>query len=257
MLRYLHGTPYYVLNQHMHRHTGVNLDYHIDMYLLGEEFDIPFLRADAAGTFRHEALGLYKEPSFLVAVERILGPEGPAFADQQLAEAALRICADKIEELMTETNFSGHCQQGTLVDESASASLILRLGARITELLGAQAALTQERNLYARLARFNTRPVPDLDYASGLGYHVGNIGWPWQGQIVLPQRVTGPAALNSHPPGPAAAPVPVVPVAPATGVRALWVFFPNLFDLLPVCLLIDILRVRRHFRSLRVKFGTP
>ncbi|KEQ72259.1 hypothetical protein M436DRAFT_28342, partial [Aureobasidium namibiae CBS 147.97] len=112
MLCFIHGTPYTRL--HQRNAVGHNLDFHIDLYLLGEQFDIRTLRYAAATTFFKEAVFFIDTPWFPMAVQRVIGPDAPVMADQYLVEVTVKICIEHIEKLITNERFVEMAHAGEL-----------------------------------------------------------------------------------------------------------------------------------------------
>ncbi|KAK6005370.1 hypothetical protein QM012_008149 [Aureobasidium pullulans] len=135
MLSFIHGTTTY-RKIHQRNALGRNLDFHIDLYLIGEQFDIRSLRYAAADAFFHEAIFLSDTRYFPMAVQRILGPDAPVFADQFLAEVTTKVCIENIETLVKNEHFTEMALAGELVDEEMMTKLFFALGQRVRALSG-------------------------------------------------------------------------------------------------------------------------
>ena len=134
MLCFIHGTTYRKIHQ---RNTlGRNLDFHIDLYLIGEQFDIRSLRYEAADSFFHAAIFLHDTDYFPLAVQRILGPDAPVFADQFLVEVTTKVCIEHIEKLVKNERFTEMAYAGELADDDMMIKLFLALGQRVRDMTG-------------------------------------------------------------------------------------------------------------------------
>lgn len=132
MLSFIHGTTYRKI--HQRNALGRNLDFHIDLYLIGEQFDVRSLRFAAANAFFHEAIFLSDTRYFPMAVQRILGPDAPVFADQFLVEVTIKICIEQIEKLVKNERFTEMAYAGELADEQMMIKLFFALGQRVRDM---------------------------------------------------------------------------------------------------------------------------
>ncbi|KAI4725126.1 hypothetical protein E4T49_07136 [Aureobasidium sp. EXF-10728] len=145
MLCFLHGTEYHKIHQ---RNTlGRNLDFHVDLYLIGEQFDIRSLRLKAAETFFFEANALVDTRWFPMAVQRVLGYEGPVFADPFLIELTIKIIMEKMEYLVKNDRFMEMVKSGELADEDMMIKLFLALGERIRDMSRLDVWVSKEERL--------------------------------------------------------------------------------------------------------------
>ncbi|CAD0107180.1 unnamed protein product, partial [Aureobasidium uvarum] len=147
MLCFLHGTEYHKIHQ---RNTlGRNLDFHVDLYLIGEQFDIRSLRLKAAETFFFEANALVDTRWFPMAIQRVLGPEGPVFADPFLIELTIKIIMEKMEYLVKNDRFMEMVKSGELADEDMMIKLFLALGQRVRDMSRLDVWISKEDRLSA------------------------------------------------------------------------------------------------------------
>ncbi|KAG9601110.1 hypothetical protein KCU77_g2930, partial [Aureobasidium melanogenum] len=145
MLSFIHGNTYRKIHQ---RNTlGRNLDFHIDLYLIGEQFDIRSLRFAAADAFFREGIFLSDTHYFPMAVQRILGADAPVFADQFLVEVTTKICIEQIETLVKNKHFTDMAYAGELADEEMMAKLFLALGQRVRDMSGLDVWRSKEDRL--------------------------------------------------------------------------------------------------------------
>ena len=145
MLCFMHGTPYTRL--HQRNAVGHNLDYHIDLFLLGDQYDIRALRYAAATAFFKEAAFFADAPWFPLAVQRVIGPEAPVMADQFLVEMTIKVCIEKIATLVDNEHFVAMARAGELADEETMVKLYLALGQRVRDVSKKGPLLTAEERL--------------------------------------------------------------------------------------------------------------
>jgi hypothetical protein len=145
MLCFIHGITYRKI--HQRSSMGRNLDYHIDLYMMGEQFDIRTLRHAAATTFLRETIFLADTPWFPLAVQRILGPDALVMADQHLVEITIKICIEQISILVKNERFVEMAHAGELADEAMMARLYLALGEHISEISGEEVWQSDQERL--------------------------------------------------------------------------------------------------------------
>ncbi|KAI4760811.1 hypothetical protein E4T52_03903 [Aureobasidium sp. EXF-3400] len=145
MLSFIHGTTYTKI--HQRSAVGRNLDFHIDLYLIGEQFDIRTLRYSAATTFFKEALFFTHTPWFPFALQRVLGPDAPAMADQFLVEICIKICTEQMDILHKNERFVEMIEAGELADDEMMGKLYLALGQRVRDMAGHAAWQSNEDRL--------------------------------------------------------------------------------------------------------------
>ncbi|KAI5205339.1 hypothetical protein E4T39_03065 [Aureobasidium subglaciale] len=212
MLRFIHGTAYTTI--HQRSSVGRNLDFHIDLYLIGEQFDCRDLRHAAADVFFHEAIFLADTHWFPKAVQRILGADAAVLADKFLIDVTVKICVEQVETLVKNKHFMEMALAGDLVDEGGAMKLFLTLGQRVRELSGADVWMSREE----RLVRAQTEllaaeaalgPVSRSSLAGQIiaarAYNAAHMAVT-NAAMITPQPMVAPfAALTSHPPPPAPA----------------------------------------------------
>ena len=134
MLCFIHGFTYTRI--HQRNAVGRNLDFHIDLFLLGEQYDICNLRYAAAMAFFREASFFVDAPWFPLAVQRVIGPDAPVFADQFLVEMTIKVCNEQVARLVDNEQFVEMARAGELADEETMVELFLALGQRVKDVNG-------------------------------------------------------------------------------------------------------------------------
>lgn len=245
MLCYIHGTPY--IRLHQRNAVGHNLDFHIDMYLLGEQFDIRNLRYAAATTFLKEAVFLIDTPWFPMAVSRILGPDAPVLADEYLIEVTIKICVEHIDKLVKNERFVEMARAGELADEETMVELYLALGQHVRDATAngvwqspEDRLLEAQMNMLAAEAAMGPGPYDRSTLAGQImAARAENAAWTAQANLAVlapqPTWAPPPAILASQPP-PAAVLAPNPPPASRSVVARIKTGFTKRCVLLhPLC----------------------
>ncbi|THZ82786.1 hypothetical protein D6C84_05476 [Aureobasidium pullulans] len=203
MLRFLHGTPYTTI----HARESMGLDFHLDMYMLGEQYDIPSLRRAAAQNFFLEATPLADKACFPIALQKILGPDAPVMADPYLQELTIKMCTEQIETLIANQTFKDMALDGELMDGSVLVAMFFAVGERVRTLSGGDLWLSKEErfvNAQAELiaAEAAMGPTPRSFLARQIRAQRAQNAAARNIVIGMPQPTIHPfpAALTSHPP---------------------------------------------------------
>jgi hypothetical protein len=230
MLSFIHGTTYTKI--HQRSAVGRNLDFHIDLYLIGEQFDIRTLRYSAATTFFKEALFFTHTPWFPFALQRVLGPDAPVMADQFLVEICIKICTEQMEILHKNEHFVEMIQAGELADDEMMGKLYLDLGQRVRDMAGHAAWRSNEDRLAeAQRTMLNAEAAMgegpwDRSTLGGqiMAARAQNAAWAALTNLALlvpqPTWAPPPAILASQPPPTAATATGAAGVAGAAGATA-------------------------------------
>jgi hypothetical protein len=181
MLCFIHGSTYTKI--HQRSAVGRNLDFHIDLYMMGEQFDVPDLRWFAADTFRREAVFLAHTPWFPLAVQRVIGPDAPVLADQQLVEVIIKICTEQSSILVENERFVRMARTGELADEEMMVRLFLARGQHIRDM----PRMTREEVFQSQLNPFDDIHVAMLRAENAMG------PGPWDRSTITGQVLTARA----------------------------------------------------------------
>jgi hypothetical protein len=181
MLCFIHGSTYTKIHQRCA--VGRNLDFHIDLYMMGEQFDVPDLREFAADAFRREAVFFADTSSFPMAVSRVIGPDAPVLADQQLVEVIIKICTEQSSILVENERFVLMARTGELADEEMMVRLFLARGQHIRDM----PRMTREEVFQSQLNPFDDIHAAMLRAENAMG------PGPWDRSTITGQILTARA----------------------------------------------------------------
>ncbi|KAH0277523.1 hypothetical protein KCU91_g3115, partial [Aureobasidium melanogenum] len=134
MLKHLYGSGY--LKQDMQVDPRHVPGFHLEVFTLGDKYDIKTLRSDAAERFERFLQNEEKSSEFwdetIYVIQKVVGPSALQLADQSLAEDTRDFVVNNFGLLFNDNTFRRLMAAGTMLDQNLAYDLLTQICERLS-----------------------------------------------------------------------------------------------------------------------------
>ena len=114
MVQFIYSDDYYNLFQNFE--ASKQFDFHVNMFMMGDKYDVEKLRTVAAAWWNTQARVHISDALLPLSIQRICGPSAVQFADHTLEQLAFRFCEKNLKHCLENATFLKLLKEGSLLD---------------------------------------------------------------------------------------------------------------------------------------------